>query len=85
MLIDKVDALRGALVEDQYYYCPLIWDNLITLVSLVFVCLFWLEMKIGGLCSFELFLDWRYGGVSYVCMVLAWLKSRVEICENGLP
>ena len=30
-------------------------------------------------------LDWRYSGVSYVCMVLAWLKSLVEICEDSLP
>ena len=54
MLIDGVDALRGAPAEDHYCYCSLFGRTLITLLSLVYGCVcFWLKMKIGGDCSFE--------------------------------
>ena len=42
-------------------------------------------MKIGGDCSFEFV--WIEDMVECRTFVwfLAWLKSRVEICENDLP
>ena len=72
MLIDGVDAFRGAPVEDHYCYCSLIGRTLITLLSLVYGCVcFWLEMKTGGDCSFEFV--WIEDMVEYRMCVRFWL------------
>ena len=61
------------------------WENLDYLViTCLRMCLFSFEMKIGGDCSFEIV--WIEDSVECRTFVrfLAWLKSRVEICENWL-
>ena len=42
------------------------------------------EMKIGGDCSFEIVWIEDLVECRTIVRFLAWLKSRVEICENSL-
>ena len=61
------------------------WENLdYFVITCLRMCLFLLEMKTGGDCLFEFV--WIEVLVECRTFVrfLAWLKSRVEICENWL-